>query len=105
MSQAKKNKAFVGGAWSDSEDDEQPPKEATCLMAQEKLEVPLNSSSFKNLDIIDLQKENEKLNKFNDDFKKKIEIVVKEKHRLEQEQVKFNETINELKNEVKTLKH
>lgn len=31
------NKAFVGGAWSDNEDDDQPTKEATCLMAQENL--------------------------------------------------------------------
>lgn len=33
----KVNKAFVGGAWSDNEDDDQPTKEATCLMAQENL--------------------------------------------------------------------
>ena len=48
----KKKKSFkkaINTTWSDSEDDEQPPKEATCLMAQEKLEVPLNSSSFNNL--------------------------------------------------------
>nr|GEX17039.1 hypothetical protein [Tanacetum cinerariifolium] len=29
----KENKAFVGGAWSDSKDDNDPQKDATCLMA------------------------------------------------------------------------
>ncbi|GJS15871.1 hypothetical protein Tco_0410343 [Tanacetum coccineum] len=29
----KENKAFIGGAWSDSEDDDQPEKDVTCLMA------------------------------------------------------------------------
>ncbi|GJR21551.1 zf-CCHC domain-containing protein [Tanacetum coccineum] len=29
----KENKAFIGGAWSDSEDGDQPDKVATCLMA------------------------------------------------------------------------
>ena len=40
------NKAFVGGAWSDSDDEDQPKNDATCLMAQEKFEVSLNSSFF-----------------------------------------------------------
>ena len=71
----------------------------------EKLEVPLNSSSSNNLDIIKLQKENEELVKFNDDFRKTFEKVIKEKRFLEQEHVKSNERIHELEREVKTLKH
>ncbi|GJY01913.1 hypothetical protein Tco_0360065 [Tanacetum coccineum] len=31
----KENKEFVGGAWSDTEDDDQPKKDATCLMVIE----------------------------------------------------------------------
>ena len=50
-SKPKVNKAFVGGAWSDSEDEEQPTNGATCLMAQEKLEVSQNPFSSNNLDI------------------------------------------------------
>ncbi|GJZ43159.1 hypothetical protein Tco_0590414, partial [Tanacetum coccineum] len=35
----KKNKAFIGGAWSDSEDGNEPQKEAKCLMAIDSQEV------------------------------------------------------------------
>lgn len=90
------NKAFVGGAWSDSEDEDQPTNDATCLMAQEKFEVSLNSSSSNNLDIINLQKENEELVKFNDDFRKTFEKVIEEKRLLEQERIKSNERFYEL---------
>ena len=31
----KMNKAFIGGAWSDSEDEDQPTNQDTCLMDQE----------------------------------------------------------------------
>jgi hypothetical protein len=71
------NKAFVGGAWSDSEDEDQPTNDATCLMAQEKFEVSLNPSSSNNLDIINLQKENEELVNFNDDFRKTLDKLSK----------------------------
>ena len=88
-SKPKSNKAFVGGAWSDSEDDDQPTKEATYLMAQEKLEVPLNSSSYNNLDINDLQEENE-------NFRKTLEKTLNEKRIIEQEHSKLNKKVYEL---------
>nr|GEV54906.1 hypothetical protein [Tanacetum cinerariifolium] len=37
----KENKAFVGGAWSDSEDGDEQPNDATCLMAIDSQEVCL----------------------------------------------------------------
>lgn len=46
-------------------------------MAQEKLEVPINPSTSNN---INLQKESEELSKFNDDFIKTFERILKEKH-------------------------
>ncbi|GJV46102.1 zf-CCHC domain-containing protein [Tanacetum coccineum] len=58
----KENKAFVGRAWSDSEDGNEPQNDATCLMAIESQEVQAKPSISNNdLDIIDLQKENEEL--------------------------------------------
>ncbi|GKF38299.1 hypothetical protein Tco_0118360, partial [Tanacetum coccineum] len=58
----KENKAFVGGAWSDSEDDDEHQNVATCLMEIDSQEVVSKSSSSNNdLDIINLQKENEEL--------------------------------------------
>ncbi|GJY23398.1 zf-CCHC domain-containing protein [Tanacetum coccineum] len=67
----KENKAFIGGAWSDSEDGDEHQNDATCLMAiisQEVVSKP--SSSINDLNIIDLKKKNEKLLKFNKDFAK-----------------------------------
>ncbi|GJU27933.1 hypothetical protein Tco_1166554 [Tanacetum coccineum] len=52
----KKNKAFVGGAWSDSEDGNEPQNDATCLMKIDSQEIQPNPSISNNdLDIIDLQ--------------------------------------------------
>ncbi|GJS99506.1 hypothetical protein Tco_0820676 [Tanacetum coccineum] len=52
----KKNKAFVGGAWSDSEDGNEPQNDATCLMEIDSQEIQPNPSISNNdLDIIDLQ--------------------------------------------------
>ncbi|GKC19220.1 DUF4219 domain-containing protein [Tanacetum coccineum] len=56
----KENKAFVGGAWSDSEDGDEQLNDATCLMAIDSQEVVFTpSSSNFDLNIIDLQKDNE----------------------------------------------
>ncbi|GJR20463.1 integrase, catalytic region, zinc finger, CCHC-type containing protein [Tanacetum coccineum] len=58
----KENKAFVRGAWSNSEDGNEPQNNATCCMeinSQEVLSKP--SSSYNDLEIIHLQKENEEL--------------------------------------------
>ncbi|GJW98566.1 hypothetical protein Tco_0180374 [Tanacetum coccineum] len=60
-----------GGAWSDSEDGEEPQNDATCLMvidSQEVVSKPSNSNN--DLNVVDLQKENEKLLRFNKDFAK-----------------------------------
>ncbi|GKB66449.1 zf-CCHC domain-containing protein [Tanacetum coccineum] len=70
----KENKAFVRGAWSDSEDGDEHQNNATCLMAINSQDVESKPSSSNNdLDIINLQKENEELlSKIND-----LEIEVK----------------------------
>ncbi|GJZ41836.1 retrotransposon protein [Tanacetum coccineum] len=61
----KDNKAFMGGAWSDSEDGYEHQNDATCLMAIDSNEVVSKSSSSSiDLNIIDLQKENVKLLKY-----------------------------------------
>nr|GFB03722.1 hypothetical protein [Tanacetum cinerariifolium] len=61
----KENNAFVGGAWSDSEDRDAQLNDETCLMDIESQEVVSKpSSSNYDLNIIDLQKENEKLLRF-----------------------------------------
>ena len=99
------NKAFVGGTWSDSEEEDQPTNEVTCLMAQEKLEVSQNPSITNNLDTSSLQKENENLVKFDKDFRKTFEKIFNEKLIIEQERVKLNERVYELEREVKKLNH
>ncbi|GJZ16632.1 hypothetical protein Tco_0552755 [Tanacetum coccineum] len=58
----KENKAFVGGAWSDSEDDDQPDKDTRCLMEIDSQEIQPNSYTCNpNFEIHDLQNENEEL--------------------------------------------
>ncbi|GJZ63615.1 zf-CCHC domain-containing protein [Tanacetum coccineum] len=70
----KDNKAFMGGAWSDSEDGDEHQNDATCFMAIDSNDVVSKSSSSSiDLNIIDLQKENVKLLKFNKDFTKTFE--------------------------------
>ncbi|GJS00301.1 DUF4219 domain-containing protein [Tanacetum coccineum] len=100
----KENKAFVGRAWSDSEDGDEPQNDATCLMAIDSQEVqPKPSTSNNNLDIIKLQKENEELLRFNKDFTKTFEKLLKEKRSLESEKSKPIRKINDLEFEVKKL--
>ncbi|GJW32635.1 retrovirus-related pol polyprotein from transposon TNT 1-94 [Tanacetum coccineum] len=81
----KENKAFIGGAWSDSEDRDEHQNNATCLMA------------------IDSQEENEELLKFNKDFAKTFEKLLNEKQSLEKENSKLSSKINDLQIEVKKL--
>nr|GEX35482.1 zf-CCHC domain-containing protein/DUF4219 domain-containing protein/UBN2 domain-containing protein [Tanacetum cinerariifolium] len=74
----KENKAFVEGAWSDSEDDNEPQNDATCLMeigSQEVLPNPFISNN--DLDIIDLQKENDELLTLSQDFLKHMKNFYK----------------------------
>ncbi|GKC78860.1 zf-CCHC domain-containing protein, partial [Tanacetum coccineum] len=67
----KENKAFMGGTWSDSADGDEHQNDATCLMEKKSQEVVSKPySSNYDLNIIDLQKENEELLKFNTDFTK-----------------------------------
>ncbi|GJT78706.1 hypothetical protein Tco_1045431 [Tanacetum coccineum] len=69
----KENKAFIGGALSDSEDDDEPQNDATCLMVIDSQKVhPKPSISSNNLDIYELQKENEELVKSNNDSLKSL---------------------------------
>ncbi|GKA98081.1 zf-CCHC domain-containing protein [Tanacetum coccineum] len=98
------NKAFVGGAWSDSEDGDEHQNDATCLMAIDSQEVVSKPySSNYDLNIIDLQKENEELLRFNKDFTKTFEKLLKEKLSLENENSKLSSKINDLEIEIKKL--
>ncbi|GKC66266.1 DUF4219 domain-containing protein [Tanacetum coccineum] len=100
----KENKAFVGGAWSDSEDSDEHQNDATCRMETDsKKVVSKPSSSNIDLYILDLEKENEELLKFNKDFTKKFEKLLKEKHALEDKFSKLLSKINNIDIEVKKL--
>ncbi|GJT85950.1 hypothetical protein Tco_1067667 [Tanacetum coccineum] len=94
----------MGGAWSDSEDGDEQPNDATCLMAIDSQEVVSKpSKSNINSNIIDLQRENEELLKFNKDFTKTFEKLLKEKCALEDINLKLSSKINDLEIEVKKL--
>ncbi|GKB64436.1 hypothetical protein Tco_0920622 [Tanacetum coccineum] len=80
----KENKAFIGGERSDSEDGNEHQNDATCLME------------------IDSQK-NDELLRFNKDFTKTFEKLLKEKRSLENENSKLSSKINDLEIEVKKL--
>ncbi|GJX71322.1 retrovirus-related pol polyprotein from transposon TNT 1-94 [Tanacetum coccineum] len=100
----KENKAFIRGAWSDSEDGYEQPNDATCLMAIDSKEVVSKpSSSNINLNHIDFQKVNEELLNFNNDFAKTFEKLLKEKRSLEKENLKLSSKINNLEIEVQKL--
>ncbi|GJS53248.1 retrotransposon protein [Tanacetum coccineum] len=81
----KKNKAFVGGAWSNSEDGNKHQNDATCLME------------------IDSQEENEELLRFNKDFAKTFEKLLKEKCTLEDKNSKLLSKISDVEFEVKKV--
>ncbi|GKB28018.1 retrotransposon protein [Tanacetum coccineum] len=100
----KENKAFIGGAWNNSKDRDEAQNDATCLVTidyQEVVSKPFSSNIDSN--IIDLQKENEELLKFNKDFTKTFEKLLKEKHSLENENSKLSSKINDLELKVKKL--
>ncbi|GJZ39336.1 retrovirus-related pol polyprotein from transposon TNT 1-94, partial [Tanacetum coccineum] len=97
----KENKAFIGGAWSDSEDDDEHQNDTTCIMAIDSQEIVSKpSSSNHDLNIIDLQKENEKLLEFNKDFTKKLKKLLNEKRSLENENSILLSKVNDLEFEV-----
>nr|GEV19927.1 hypothetical protein [Tanacetum cinerariifolium] len=98
------NKAIVRGAWNDSEDEDEPQNDTTCLMEIGSQEVQPNPSISNNdLDIVDLQKENGELLKFSQYFSKTYEKLLQEKCALEKEHSKLFSKVNELKLEVKKL--
>ncbi|GKC15499.1 retrovirus-related pol polyprotein from transposon TNT 1-94, partial [Tanacetum coccineum] len=100
----KRNKAFVRGAWRDSEDGNEPQNDATCLMTIDSQEVqPKLSISNNDLDIFDLQKENEELIRFNKNFTKTFKKLLKEKCAFESEKSKILNKVNDLEIEVKKL--
>ncbi|GJX06738.1 hypothetical protein Tco_0194670 [Tanacetum coccineum] len=100
----KENKAFIGGTWSDSEDGDEKPNDATCLMAIDSQEVVSKpSSSNIDLNIVDLQNKNEELLKFNKDFAKIFKKLLNEKRSLEKENSKLSSKINDLQIEIKKL--
>nr|GEW76805.1 zf-CCHC domain-containing protein/DUF4219 domain-containing protein/UBN2 domain-containing protein [Tanacetum cinerariifolium] len=100
----KENKAFSGGAWSDSEDGDEPLNNATCLMAIDSQEVVSKPSiSSYDLNIVDLQKENEELLRFNKHFAQTYEKLLNEKRSLECKNSKLLSHINDLGFEVKKL--
>ncbi|GKA46129.1 retrovirus-related pol polyprotein from transposon TNT 1-94, partial [Tanacetum coccineum] len=71
----KENKAFIGGAWSDSDDGDEQPNDATCLMAIDSKEILL----------------------------KLLKKLLKEKCALEDKNSKLSSKINDLEIEVKKL--
>ncbi|GJT13661.1 protein CHUP1, chloroplastic [Tanacetum coccineum] len=100
----KENKAFVGGAWSDSEDGDEPQNDTTCLMAIDSQEIVSKPSSYNyDLNIIDLQKENEKLLKLKKDFAKTFKKLLNEERSLKNENSKLSSKINDLEIDVKKL--
>ncbi|GJY11207.1 zf-CCHC domain-containing protein [Tanacetum coccineum] len=96
----KYQKAFIGGSWSDSENDvEDKTNDKTCLIAQSSNEVTLNSSHYSDdassLDNDNpLEKEilelNEKIKK--PERSKEVEIVCKSCEELKSENAKLKET-------------
>ncbi|GJU75061.1 zf-CCHC domain-containing protein [Tanacetum coccineum] len=99
-SRNKDQKAFIGGSWSDSENDaEDKTNDETCLMAQSLNEVTLNSSHYSDdassLDNDNLlEKEflemNEKIKKL--ERSKEVKIVCKSCEELKSENAKLKET-------------
>ncbi|GKD79018.1 hypothetical protein Tco_1341639 [Tanacetum coccineum] len=100
----KENNAFLGRAWSDSEDGDEPQNDITCLMAIDSQEVQTKPSTSNNdLDFIELQKENEELLIFNRDFIKTFEKLLKEKRSLKSGKSRLLIKITYLEFEVKKL--
>ncbi|GKC90356.1 hypothetical protein Tco_1151005 [Tanacetum coccineum] len=76
---------------------DEPQNEATCLLAVDSQEVQPKPSTYNNIiDLFDLQKENEELLRFNKDFTKTFEKLLKEKRSLESEKSKLLSKINDL---------
>ncbi|GKF09670.1 zf-CCHC domain-containing protein, partial [Tanacetum coccineum] len=97
----KDQKAFIGGSWSDSENDtEDKTNDETCLMAQSSNEVTLNSSYYSDnassLDNDSMQIEYDSLCKISLKIINKNKILKTKRDLLEKEILELNEKIKKL---------
>ncbi|GKC28090.1 retrotransposon protein [Tanacetum coccineum] len=100
----KENKAFVGVHGAIVKTATNTKNDTTCLMEIDSQEVVSKpSSSNYDLNSIDLQKENEEILRFNKDFTKTFEKLLKEKRTLEDKNLKLSSKINDLEIKVKKL--
>ncbi|GKD20073.1 zf-CCHC domain-containing protein [Tanacetum coccineum] len=98
----KNQRAFVGGSWSDSgEEDDEKVKDETCLVAQASSEVCFESSYFsdENSSIDDLVLDNE----YDKLYKMSLKIITKNK-RLKATRNSLEKELCILKEKVSTLK-
>ncbi|GJV18223.1 retrovirus-related pol polyprotein from transposon TNT 1-94 [Tanacetum coccineum] len=97
----KDQKAFIGGSWSDSENDaEDKTNDETCLMAQSSNEVTLNSSHYSDnassLDNDSMQIEYDSLCEISLKIINKNKILKTKRDLLEKEILELNEKIKKL---------
>ncbi|GJR64033.1 zf-CCHC domain-containing protein [Tanacetum coccineum] len=97
----KDQKAFIGGSWSDSEnDDEDKTNDETCLMAQSSNEVTLNSSYYSDnassLDDDSMQIEYDNLCEISIKIINKNKVLKTKRDLLEKEILELNERIKKL---------
>ncbi|GJX72490.1 zf-CCHC domain-containing protein [Tanacetum coccineum] len=100
-SRNKDQKAFIGGSWSDSENDaEDKTNDETCLMAQSLNEVTLNSSYYSDntssLDNDSMQIEYDSLCEISLKIINKNKILKTKKDLLDKEILELNEKIKKL---------
>ncbi|GJY41230.1 zf-CCHC domain-containing protein [Tanacetum coccineum] len=100
-SRNKDQKAFIGGSWSDSENDtEDKTNDETCLMAQSSNEVTLNSSHYSDnassLDNDSMQIEYDSLCEISLKIINKNKILKTKRDLLEKEILELNEKIKKL---------
>ncbi|GJY33939.1 hypothetical protein Tco_0418408 [Tanacetum coccineum] len=98
-SRNKDQKAFIGGSWSDSENDaEDKTNDETCLMAQSSNEVIPNSSYYSdNASSLDMQIEYDSLCEISLKIINKNNILKTKRYFLEKEILELNEKIKKLK--------
>ncbi|GJT39721.1 zf-CCHC domain-containing protein [Tanacetum coccineum] len=97
----KDQKAFIGGSWSDSENDaEDKTNDETCLMAQSSNEVTLNSSYYSDnassLDNDSMQLEYDNLCEISLKIINKNKVLKTKRDLLEKEILELNEKIKKL---------
>nr|GEV83054.1 zf-CCHC domain-containing protein [Tanacetum cinerariifolium] len=101
ISRNKDQKAFIGGSWSDSDNDaEDKTNDETCLMAQSSNEVTLNSFFYSDntssLDNDNMQIEYDSLRKISLKIINKNKIFKTKRDLLEKEILELNEKIKKL---------